>query len=338
MRAFVFFTLITLLSSQLKAQHSMLEPFQVRAQKLGLVYVTDISLPGRPVRFDYQSIDSAQPRLYISHMGANSVIVFDLESRKIVGEVRGIPAPTGILNVPGLNRVYVSASAANKVYVVNSSNLKVVGTIRTRRFPDGIALDPVNDRLFVSDEVGKSVTVIGTHTDKVVANIAMDGEVGNTHYDSSSGLVYSTVQTRDELVAIDPNALRILKRYKLEGCKGPHGFYIDAKTRYAIITGEDDASYVVFDLADHKILSRGSVGRGPDVLAFDEITHRLYIASESGVVTVLKVSEGKVTKVGEAFFEDHAHTVSVDAASHLVFFPLQNLGGHPVLRIMKASD
>ncbi|MCL5020384.1 MAG: hypothetical protein M1339_01715, partial [Bacteroidetes bacterium] len=226
MKAFVFFTLITLLSSQLKAQHSMVEPFQVRAQKLGLVYVTDISLPGGPVRFDYQSISPAQPRLYISHMGANSVIVFDLESRKIVGEVRGIPAPTGILNVPSLNRVYVSASAANKIYVVNSSNLKVVGTIRTRRFPDGIALDPVNDRLFVSDEVGKSVTVIDTHTDKVVANIAMDGEVGNTHYDSSSGLVYSTVQTRDELVAIDPNTLKILKRYKLAGCKGPHGFYL----------------------------------------------------------------------------------------------------------------
>src|SRR5438132_11469503 len=30
--------------------------------------VADVPLPGRPVRFDYQSLDSAAGRLYISHM------------------------------------------------------------------------------------------------------------------------------------------------------------------------------------------------------------------------------------------------------------------------------
>jgi hypothetical protein len=30
----------------------------------------------------------------------------------------------------------------------------------------------------------------------------------------------------------------------------------------------------------------------------------------------------------------NAHTVAVDPVSHRVYFPLANVGGHPVLRVM----
>jgi hypothetical protein len=31
----------------------------------------------------------------------------------------------------------------------------------------------------------------------------------------------------------------------------------------------------------------------------------------------------------------HAHTVAVDPKTHLVYFPLENIDGHPILRIMQ---
>jgi len=34
----------------------------------------------------------------------------------------------------------------------------------------------------------------------------------------------------------------------------------------------------------------------------------------------------------------HAHTVSVDSKTHLVYFPLENIDGHPLLGIMKPAD
>jgi hypothetical protein len=33
----------------------------------------------------------------------------------------------------------------------------------------------------------------------------------------------------------------------------------------------------------------------------------------------------------------HAHTVSVDPMTHLVYFPLENVEGHPLLRIMQPA-
>ena len=53
--------------------------------------VADIPLPGRPVRFDYQSQDSRSGRLYISHMNDARVVVFDTRTRQVVGTVSGTP-------------------------------------------------------------------------------------------------------------------------------------------------------------------------------------------------------------------------------------------------------
>ncbi|HMG27461.1 MAG TPA: YncE family protein, partial [Acidimicrobiia bacterium] len=33
----------------------------------------------------------------------------------------------------------------------------------------------------------------------------------------------------------------------------------------------------------------------------------------------------------------HAHSVAVDPATHRVYFPLQDVGGHPMLRVMRAT-
>jgi hypothetical protein len=34
----------------------------------------------------------------------------------------------------------------------------------------------------------------------------------------------------------------------------------------------------------------------------------------------------------------HAHTVAVDPKSHLVYFPLEDVGSHPLLRIMRPAE
>jgi hypothetical protein len=49
-----------------------------------LKQIADIPLSGDSSRFDYQSIDEQIRRLYIAHLGAGQVTVFDTRARKIV--------------------------------------------------------------------------------------------------------------------------------------------------------------------------------------------------------------------------------------------------------------
>jgi 6-phosphogluconolactonase (cycloisomerase 2 family) len=73
------------------------------------------------------------------------------------------------------------------------------------------------------------------------------------------------------------------------------------------------------------------------VLAFDPGVKTLYVAAESGQVTVFQENEKNLVFKGRISMP-HAHTVSVDPQTHLVYFPLQNLNGHPVLRIMTPAE
>jgi hypothetical protein len=49
-----------------------------------LELVGDVPLPGAAVRFDYQSLDVASNRLYIAHMDADQLVVFDTKTRSVL--------------------------------------------------------------------------------------------------------------------------------------------------------------------------------------------------------------------------------------------------------------
>ena len=162
---------------------------------------------------------------------------------------------------------------------------------------------------------------------------ALGGEAGNTHYDSVSHCVLVAVQTRNQLVAIDPVTERIVARYDLTGADHPHGFTLDEAGRLAFITGEGNATLLVVDLRTMKVLSTHPVGDDPDVLAWDATWRRLYVASESGVLSAFVV-DGHVLQPAGEVRAPHAHTVAVDPRTHRVYLPLENIEGRPLLRVM----
>src|SRR5207249_6495339 len=49
--------------------------------------VADVPLPGSASRFDYQSLAPASGRLFISHMGAGQLVVFDLRAGRVIANL-----------------------------------------------------------------------------------------------------------------------------------------------------------------------------------------------------------------------------------------------------------
>ena len=68
------------------------------------------------------------------------------------------------------------------------------------------------------------------------------------------------------------------------------------------------------------------------MLAHDAGAHRLYVAAESGVVSVLDGRDGKLRVGGSDHLADGAHVVTVDPATHHSYYPIPSgSDGHPVL-------
>ncbi len=307
------------------------------AQAQILQQVVDVPLPGAAVRFDYQSLDEEHGRLYIAHMNADQLVVFDTATRTVVANLDGFKRVRGVLAVPAKNRVYTSNTGDHVLGVVDAGSLKVLAKVGPIPSPDGIGYDPVEDKVFVSDQRGGTDTVVDAKTNQLVTRIAMGGEVGNTVYDAAGRRVLAAVGGVNELVAIDPVADKVMGRYKLQGVEGAHGVVLDEAGRFAFVAGEENHSLALFDLRAMKMVASYPVGDEPDVLAFDAGLRRLYVSAESGDVTVFQVEDAKLGLLGRLHMA-HAHTVSVDQKTHLVYFPLQDIDGKPVLRIMRPGD
>jgi len=296
--------------------------------------ITDVRLPGSASRFDYQSLESASGRLFISHMGAGQLLVFDVRAGKVIGNLDGFPTVTGVLAVPAEHRAYASAAGDPAVVVVDDSTLRIVARVPGPRFPDGIAYAPAERRVFVSDESGGRDFVIDARTNTVVAQIELGGEAGNTQYDAGSHCVIVAVQTANQLAFIDPATSAIVRRITLDkAVRHPHGVYIDATNRLAFIAGEESGTLSVLDLRSLRLRQVLPIGTDPDVLAFDPALGRLYVAAESGVVAVFEEREGSLVQLGW-YRAPKAHSVAVDPATHRVYLPLANVNGRPVLRIL----
>ena len=301
---------------------------------LPLRQVADVPLPGNPTRLDYQALDPQRHLLFIAHLGDSSVIVVNTATRKVEAVIPHLSSVHGVLAIPDLNTVYASATGTNEIAAIDERTLRVTARADGGVYPDGIAFDPRSRHLFVSDEHGNTDTVIDTRTNRRIATIQLGGEVGNTQYDPVSHHIFANVQTLGQLVEIDPVTNKIVRRVAVTGCVGNHGLLIDARRRRAFIGCEDNATFACLDMRKMRVARTWRIGDDPDVLALDPRNNLLYIAAEDGVVSIF-LDGDSVAKLAQDVLAPSAHTVAVDPHTGAVYFPLENVRGAPVLRIME---
>jgi DNA-binding beta-propeller fold protein YncE len=304
---------------------------------LPLRVVANVSLPGQSNRFDYTSLDPTTDSLYIAHMDASELLVFDLGRRRVTRTIAA-PGVHGVIAVPQLHRVFASATDARQLLTIDSRTGRVIRRAPAGAYPDGLAYDPIDRRVFVSDETGGIEAVFDASGHRI-ATIPLGGETGNVQYDRVSGRVLVAVQGRNEVAVIDPKANRVVRRVALTGCDNDHGLLVDAPRRVAFVACDGNARLLTLDLAHMKVTGSATVGASPDVLAFDTALERLYVSSESGDVAVFGERGRTLIKLGQSLLAPFAHTVAVDPRTHLVYFPLQSgSSGRPQLRIMTPSS
>lgn len=299
-----------------------------------LTLVANIPLPGPSNRFDYTSLDSRSNKLYIAHMDAGRLLVFDTNTRRVLQTIKA-PGVHGVIAVPHLNRVYASATDARQLFTIDSRSGRVIARAPAGSYPDGLAYDPVERRVYVSDEAG-GIEAVFDAAGRRIATVRLGGEAGNVQYDAGSGMILADVQTLNQVAVINPATNRVVRRIPLQGCDHSHGLLVDAPRRLAFVACDGNALLLTLDLSRRTVTGRAQVGNGPDVLAFDSAYRRLYVAAESGDVAVFTEKKRELSKIGQGAVAPDAHTVAVDPQTHLVYFPLQSgTNGRPELRIMR---
>lgn len=305
----------------------------------------NLKLPGPAGRFDYAAFDPVTGALWLNQMGADRTLVFDLAKRTVIAVIHGLATPTGITLAPERRLGFISEAGGllarvvghGEVAVVNLDTHRIVARLPAGHFPDGSAWVPSLGRLFISNELGGTETVIGGMPLHVEKTIQLGGEAGMSVYDPLSQRVLVNVQTRDQVVALDPRGLQIITRVTLPTtCRHNHGLLVDRDDRLAFVACDGNARLLALALPKlTPVQAPLKLGEDPDVLALDSVRHTLVVAAESGVVVVFTINHRRLQPLWRGVVGADAHVVAIDPGTHLLYFPLKSVNGAPALRVMR---
>ena len=281
----------------------------------------DLPAHARSGGFDHAAVHEPTGRIYVAHTANDAVDVIDIEARKYIASISGLPAVAGALVAEAPDLVFTSNRGENTVGIFVPTDHPTVEKIDVGVRPNGLAYDGRRQRLLVA-HVGDpalpgscTVSVVDVSTRRRIADIAVAGRTRWAVYDPIAEAFHVNIADPPQIVSIDAERA-IVRRVLAMPSAGPHGLDIDVSRR-RLFCACDAAVLLEIDADRGKVVASEAIAGVPDVVFFNAALGRLYVAiGEPGVIevfgtTALRRQETVATEAG-------AHTLSFDAARNIV--------------------
>ena len=283
--------------------------------------VTKIKIGGA-TRWDYVFVDSANHRLYASHM--SQVEVIDTATDKLVGTIMGTNGVHGIAIAPDLNRGFISDGGDNDVTVFDLKTLAVISKVKTGQNPDAIIYEPVSHRVFTFNGRSADSTAIDAKTGNVIAaSIPMGGKPEFAQIDGK-GHIYVNNEDKNEIVEVDAQNALVAKRYSIAPCDSPSGLVIDPKGHLYSVC--ENKLMIISDPAAGKVLGTVPIGAGADGVAFDDGYAFSANGGDGNITMVGETAPGKFEVVATIPTQRSARTIGSDLTAHKLYLPAAEIG------------
>jgi DNA-binding beta-propeller fold protein YncE len=274
--------------------------------------------------WDYLEPDPIGRRLYVSH--GKHVVVIDMDTLKVVGDVADSPGMGGVVLSRELNRGFTANGDEDSVGVFELSTLKPIAKWKaTGKRPNQIAYEPATKRVFSFNSTGRNVTVFDAKTGNVLATIEVDGRTEFYAMDGK-GMIYDSLQDKATVIVIDATTMKIVATYPLAPHAQPAGTAMDPQTRRIFVACRSK-SFLVLDADTGKILATFPIGERNDAAKFDPGTKFAFASNGDGTLTVVhEDSPDQFTLVQTVKTEYGTRTMAVDTKTHRVFMPSADWG------------
>jgi len=258
-------------------------PSWTRATAHTYLLLTEIAIGGDG-GWDYLSIESASHRLYVTH--GTKVVVIDTLTDRVVGEISDTPGVHGFALAPELGRGFASNGRENKASIVDLKTLQTIAKVETGQNPDAILYEPGRREVYTFDGRGQTATIFEGATGRIVATVPLGGKPEFAQADPSANRVYVSIEDRNEIIAIDAAAHRIVNRWPIAPGLAGTGLAIDLD-HHRLFLGCRNGKVIVMDATNGRVVASYEGGEGIDAAAFDPGTQLVMdSAGGSGTVTI----------------------------------------------------
>ena len=266
--------------------------------------------------WDYLTMDSASHRLFISR--STHVMVLDVDSGKIVGDIANTSGVHGVAIAPKLNKGYSSNGRDSTVTVFDLKTLKELKRVSVGNRPDAICFDPASNRVFTFNG-GRDTTAIDAKTDTVAGTVKLDGKPEFPQVDGK-GTLYVNIEDKSEIQKIDTKGLKVTASWPLAPAEEPSGLAFDKKDGMLFSTCSNQLM-AVSDAKGGKLATSVPIGNGPDAAAFDPGPGLAFSSNgQDGTLTVIgKGADGKWAALQTVKTQTSARTMALDPATHRIY-------------------
>ncbi|MGA9336018.1 MAG: YncE family protein [Rudaea sp.] len=278
--------------------------------------------------WDFLELDQAAQRLYVSR--SDRVLVVDATHGKQVGEIDGLSGVHGVALAHGFHRGFISNGRANTVSVFNPDTLTVEQTVAVGgQDPDTILYDPFSHRVFTFNARSNDASVIDAANGKLLGHVALPGAPEFAVSDGR-GHVFDNIESKNELVEIDPVAMRVRSVWPLNNCNRPSGLAIDA-AHHRLFSVCQNKIMAVTDSTNGKAVASIPIGEGPDAARFDARRELVFSSNgRSGTLTVVREDDPDHYRVlAEIPTQTSARTMALDEVNGHLFLPAADFGPRP---------
>lgn len=277
--------------------------------------------------WDYLEPDPVSRRLFVTH--ENHVVVINMDTLKIVGDIPDSPGMGGVALSRELNRGYTANGDEDTIGVFELGTLKPLGKWQaTGKNPNQIAYEPTTRRVFSFNSSGRNVTVFDALSGNVLSTINVDGRTEFFAVDGK-GMIYDSLLDKSTVIAIDAKTMKVVGTYSLAPYTGPTGLAMDTQTRRVFVPMRDK-HLLVLHADTGKIIANFPIGAGTDAVKFDPGLKLVFASGGDGTLTVVREeSKDKFTLVETITTEPGARTMAVDTKTHRLFLPTGDYGPAP---------
>jgi DNA-binding beta-propeller fold protein YncE len=290
---------------------------------------------------DYLTLNGST--LFVTSESSGALFKIDLDlnqpSVSSVSEMPGAGAAHGIALLPETNVAFITRSEENTVDVFDSRSLQQLQSIPVADGADAILYVPSAKLVYVANGDAKLATLIDPVKRVTVGAIPLPGKPEFSALDSQTGLLYQNLEDINSIAAIDLGKRSVIGQWSLAPCKAPSGMAIDSERRRLFAVCSGNATFVVFNLETHRVITSLKIGGGPDSVAFDQTLHRIYSAGKAGKLTVIQQDGPDAYRVLDEIRTHYgAHTLTVDPVSHKVFVAYASLIAHPRIAVFSPKQ
>ncbi len=281
---------------------------------------------GKEGGWDYLTVDPAAHRLYVSH--GNQVMVVDLASSKIVGEILNTPGVHGIALAPKLNRGFISNGRGNNVTVFDLKTLETLTQLPAGQNPDAIFYDPLHNQVLTFNGRSKDASVFDASSGKLLSTIPLGGKPEFPAADGK-GKLWVNIEDTHEIAELNLAGRTLTKRYNLAGCEEPSGLALDPKQNRLFSVCANKVM-VVSDPSAGKVIATLPIGAGTDGAAFDSALGLAFSSNGAdGTLTVVHQVNGRYEVAATVPTQRGARTITIDQTTHKLYLPTADFAAAP---------